>query len=109
MLPLAINRRNSFQGKPLIVRYLWMKGAFFEELKEFYLSLPKKYISRAVDRNRLRRWAREEWKKVSFKKGVLLSFSPEEEGFYRHLKRKDFNHVFRTCIKKLVQKIGPSS
>ena len=105
LLPLATNKKSRFHGKPLVVRHLWMKGVFFEESREFYFSLPKKYISRAVDRNRLRRWGREEWKKASLKKGGFLSFLGEEKDFYRYLKREDFNHVFSGIIEKLNQKL----
>lgn len=96
---LAVNKNLELSGP--LVRHLWIKGAFLKESKGLYLSLPKKYILRAVDRNRLRRWAREEWRKAGFKKGGYVGFLQKEKNFYQYLRRKEFNHVFEGLAKKM--------
>lgn len=84
-----------------------MKGAFFKEPGKLHFSLPKQYIPRAVDRNRLRRWGREEWQKANLLKiGGFLIFLKKEKEFYRHLKRQEFKLVFTGIIKKLKEKAG---
>ena len=102
LLPLAVNK--SLELSRPLVRHLWIKGAFFKKSKKLYLSLPKKYILRAVDRNRLRRWTKEEWRKAGFKKGGYVGFLQKEKGFYQYLKRRDFNHAFEGLAKKMGQK-----
>ena len=65
-------------------------------------SLPKKYIPRAVDRNRLRRWGRESLRVSDLKKGhLLMVFLPKEKLFYKKLKRKDFDSVFKNVMEKI--------
>lgn len=84
-----------------------MKGVFFKETGKLHFSLPKKYIPRAIDRNRMRRWGREEWRKTPFiKTRGFLIFLKKEKDFYRHLKRKEFNHAFTGIIKNLKEKSG---
>ena len=53
-LRLATNKTKFF-------KYKWLKGSYAPTKNPFscYWSLPKKHIPRAVDRNRLRRWGRE--------------------------------------------------
>ena len=107
LLPLATNKKNHFKTHLFSIRHFWMKGVFFKETGKLQFSLTKKTIPRAVDRNRIRRWGREEWKKVPFKTGGLFIFLKKEKNFYRYLKRKEFNHVFTEMMKKLKEKMDP--
>ncbi len=88
--------------------YDWIRVVYLKEEERALFaawSIPKKYIPRAVDRNRLRRWGRENLKKSLIRKGQLLTmFLPKEKGFYKNLKRKDFDNVFKNIMEKIYKK-----
>ena len=74
--------------------------------KVFY-SLPKKTVPLSVTRNRLKRQAREEFKKGGLNSHLQLSLFPsKEKNFYKFLKNKDFRLVFRKALKKLKKQEG---
>ncbi len=85
--------------------YSWMKVLYFKNKEQDLFgawSLPKKYIPRAVDRNRLKRWGCEDLKRSFLNEGFLLvMFLPKEKGFYKNLKRKDFDSVFKKVMEKV--------
>ena len=86
----------------------WIRAAYFRNDEQgLYVawSLPKKYIPRAVDRNRLRRWGRENLKEGALIKGqALMMFLPKEKDFYKKLKREGFNNVFENIMDKIYKK-----
>lgn len=86
----------------------WLKTLFLCEPKAPHLklawSLPKKYISDAVTRNRLKRWGREKLRKSSLRGLALMVFFKRDKAFYKNLKRKDFDYVFDCILEKISSK-----
>ena len=86
--------------------FQWLKVFFYKEdqkdLKVAF-SLPKKYISLAVTRNRLKRWGRESLKKSGLKGLFLVVLLKKDKGFYKKLKRKEFIYVFHRVLEKILR------
>ena len=88
----------SFSHQWLKVLVLYEKEA--KTLKSAW-SLPKKNVPNSVIRNRLKRWGRENLKNSSLKGLILIFFSKRDGGFYKKLKRRDFDHVFNGVLEKI--------
>ena len=85
-------------------QYGWLRAVLTPGDKEVlcHWSLPKRCVSRAVDRNRLKRWGRENLKAIEIKGRLLVIFLPaKEKGFYKNLGRKDFDSVFYKVLGEL--------
>jgi len=80
----------------------WMQMTYLPTTKDFISvawMLPKKYIPRAVDRNRLKRWGRENLRNNILDRGCFLfRFSFKAKDFYKKLNRKDFDYVFKNTL-----------
>lgn len=114
--------------------YKWLKLSFIksDKTQNIFWILPKKHIPLAVTRNRLKRWGRlflaeqaffkmekivkqriegeilkeEIKKKKEFIRGDFLIIAlKEKKNFYKNLKRKEFDHVFKTAFTDLFLKI----
>lgn len=86
--------------------YKWLKLRFVYKDSVFKQawSLSKKHIPRAVTRNRLKRWTRENTKNTSLTGFYLFIFLNQEPFFYKKLKREEFNYVFKKLMEKLSNK-----
>ena len=81
--------------------YLWLKACILKDQKKGSLwSISKKAVPRAVDRNRIKRWLREEWRVQEEEKALVIVFRIKEEGFYRNLRREEFKRVFRELMRR---------
>ena len=114
------------------ISYKWLKLSFNQEGKSqnvFWIT-SKKNIPLAVTRNRLKRWGRlffkervfKEFKNIEkdkrkkvekeiknrdiFRGDWIVSFLKEKKNFYKNLKRKDFDYVFRKAFEGLFLKIS---
>ena len=104
----ALSRKKDFdllKKKALPFSCQWLKALFLYEEKAAGIkpawSLPKKYVSDSVTRNRLKRWGRENLRKSPLKGFLLLVFFQRERGFYKKLRRKDFDYVFNRVLEKI--------
>ena len=95
----------------------WLKLSFSKGDHRLMWILPKKHIPLAVTRNRLKRWGRMAFKKLSFLekntkkreflKGEWLIFAlKEKKDFYKNLRKKDFDLIFKTVFETLSLKIS---
>ena len=109
--------------------YKWLKLSFIKEDQgtwSFFWRLPKKHIPLAVTRNRFKRWGRlffKELEKESLvkkkvedfgqdelkeKKGIsgkyFIFALKQEKNFYKELKRRDFDDVFKKTFERLFYK-----
>ena len=91
-----------------VFSYQWLKAFFLYEERDKSISLawslPKSYIAQAVLRNRLKRWGREALRKNAFKGHLFIVFLKREKSFYRNMKRKDFDSVFKKLLENLEKK-----
>ena len=68
-------------------------------------SVKKTYISQAVVRNRLKRWGRENLKASSLSGFCFVVFlKKKDKNFYKRLKRKEFDDVFKALLEKVTGK-----
>ncbi|MCY4513420.1 MAG: hypothetical protein OXB86_07005 [Bdellovibrionales bacterium] len=89
-------------NKTEFFRYQWLKGSYTpEKTSLFFWSLPKRAIPRAVDRNRLRRWGRENLKTLQMTGHFTVLFLPAGKGFYKTLCRREFDDVFFNLFEKI--------
>lgn len=107
----ALSQKKEFdllKKKALKFSYLWLKAFFLSEDKAKGLklawSVPKKYVPDSVTRNRLKRWGRENLRKSSLKGLIFMVFLRREKAFYKKLKRKDFDDVFKVVLEKISSK-----
>lgn len=63
--------------------------------------LPKKYIPSSVVRNRLKRWGRDNLRKIFLEGWILVIFLKRDKSFYKSLKRKDFDNVLGHILEKI--------
>ena len=71
------------------------------EQKSFLINIKKKHVSRAVDRNRLKRWIRENLKKTKIQGSFVINILPQGKDFYKRIKRKEFDKTFNKTITKI--------
>ena len=106
----TLNKKKDFdllKRKASISSYQWLKVFFFNQTEESLKvawSLSKKNVFFSVERNRLKRWGRENLKKTSAKGLFLFVFLARNKGFYKKLKRKEFDDVFTKLMEKIQTK-----
>ena len=86
--------------------HAWMSFIFSshkEKTLKLAWILSKKNISSAVLRNRLKRWGRDNLRKQALKGLILISCYKKEPGFYKSLRREEFDNVFFKILKKINQ------
>ena len=109
--------------------YKWLKLSFIKKddgSLSFFWRLPKKHIPLAVTRNRFKRWGRLFFKELA-KEGLVkekvegfgqdklkeqegmsgkyfIFALKQEKNFYKELKRKDFDDVFKKTFERLFHK-----
>ena len=112
----SLNRKKDFdflKKEAEIFTFRWLKALFLYKQKDKSTRLawvmPKKYIKQAVLRNRLKRMGREVLKKSAFKGSLIVFFLKREKGFYKNLKRKEFNIVFEKLLLVLDKKAKKSA
>ncbi|MGI9549198.1 MAG: ribonuclease P protein component [Bdellovibrionales bacterium] len=88
--------------------YQWMRIIYSKEPDKngaIAWAFPKKYVSRAVDRNQMKRWGRELVKKSNLTQGLLLvTLLRRDKEFYKKLKREEFKSVFKSVLEKISKK-----
>lgn len=89
-------------GKTFV--YKWLKIRHLPNKNKpllIALSVQKKYIPRSVDRNRLKRWSKEQVKNFQKDGKIIIRFLSKEDFFYKKLKRQEFNKVFNGLMEKI--------
>lgn len=107
--PNILNQKKDFltlKNKGRLAKYKWLKFVYIlnenSNICRLAYVVSKKNIPRAVDRNRLKRWLRDQALNTSIKGGDFLAvFSFKGKDFYKNLKRKDFNDVFTKTVNKI--------
>ena len=65
------------------------------------LSFSRKSLPRAVDRNRLKRLAREHLRNETLSGDLRVYLKKKKKGFYSSLRRKEFENQFKKFIQKI--------
>ena len=91
-----------------VFSYQWLKVFFLyrEEDKNINLawSLPKSYVTPAVLRNRFKRWGREALRQSLFRGKIFIVFLKKDKSFYKKMKKKDFDNVFKNFLENFGKK-----
>ena len=99
---------DSFKQQAQVFSHQWLKVFFLYEKRKTGISLnwslPKAYITQAVLRNRFKRWGREALGKSEFKGFIFVLFLRRNKDFYKKMKRKDFDSVFKVLLETLDKK-----
>ena len=96
---------NFLKRKAQVFSYQWLKVFFLCEEKgkriSLAWSLPKSYVAQSVLRNRFKRWGREALRKSAFRGKIFVVFLRRDKSFYKNMRRKDFDSVFKAFLESL--------